>query len=227
MVALAFAVNAWGGWTFRVVTLDPNQNTCGMALPADTTKECGLIICFHGGMRSTVKDKGKDAYKTFLPFIDSGSYYVASPSAFAGQDWLTEKGMENTRILIYYMLKTYTINKNDINLAGVSDGCLAIIRYSLQTDHPIRRRLLFSTLPQLVVKQEDLVEQKILYQGSWHFFQGGKDRLFPTAQVYPFLKFWEQTIPETKVYWYPEGLHEFSFYAEQSGEIIRKILASD
>ena len=208
----------------ETVTLGPNHNLCGITVPANPEKPSGLIIWFHGGMRTTNKDKGSQAHLALLPFIDSGRYYLASPSAFQGEDWLSLKGMENTEALITYMLKTYSIDKNNISLIGVSDGCLGVIHYSLRAKHPVKKRLLFSCLPQLILKEKDLREQKVLYQGSWHFFQGGKDRLFPGEKALPFLKYWEQTVPGTEIHWYPEGLHDFSYFAGHAGEAIRDIL---
>ncbi|MFC1584008.1 hypothetical protein ACFL5V_00525 [Fibrobacterota bacterium] len=213
------------GWFLKplILSIGPHKNICGITAPEHPDKTPGLIIWFHGGMNSPVKDKGGTAHLAMLPFIGDGRYYLASPSAFRGQDWLSAGGMESTGALINYMLKTYAIDKTNINLAGVSDGCLAVIGYSLRTKHPIKRRLLFSSFPALVINREGVREQKVLYQGTWHFFQGGKDRLFPGEKVLPFLNYWEHTIPGTRVYWFPEGLHDFSFYAEHAEAEIRGI----
>jgi hypothetical protein len=224
MLALYSISCGEGDSTFKVLALGPHKNLCGISVPATPEGTPGLIIWFHGGMRSHIKDKGRHAHRALAPFIDTSKYYLASPSAFTGQDWLSAQGMENTGALADYMLQTYSINKNNIILAGVSDGSLGVILYSLKANHPIRKRLLFSSYPQLAIDEKALRERKILYQGSWHFFQGGKDRLFPGEKVLPFLKLWKETVPNTVIHWYPEGLHDFSYYADSAGAEISAVL---
>ncbi|MBF0432469.1 MAG: hypothetical protein HQK83_14390 [Fibrobacteria bacterium] len=224
LFVIVSALPVWSAEDVFIRQIGPNKNNCGITLPLKKTdKEAGLIVWFHGGMRSNLRNKGGRAHLAILPFTDS-SCYVVSPSAFKGQDWLTSEGVENIRSLVNYMLKRYRVNKQDINLVGVSDGCLAVIHYSMVAEHPINRRLLFSSFPGLVLQEGDLPAQKNFFQGSWYFFQGAKDRLFPSARVFPYLYFWKKTFPHTTLYLFPNGLHDFSFYATNASDKIKQIL---
>ncbi len=213
------------------IQLGPDQNICGITEPEirlnpNSKKKLGLIIWLHGGMRSSNHEKGAEAHRAILPFIDANKYYLASPSAFGGQDWLTPQGLAHIDTLIHYMLGHYPIDPADINMVGVSDGTLGTIAYSLNGHYSLHRRILISCFPQIVLPMEQIQSPGLasLKTGSWDFFQGGHDRLFPIDQVLPFLQTWEKNYPNVHVHYFPEGEHDFSFYAEYAQAELKKLL---
>lgn len=210
--------------TSQIRAIGPVRNICGIYAPNNLGDSLGLIIWFHGGMNSLRQDKGKSAYRMIMGYIDTTKYILASPSAFQGQGWLTARALDNIKALTSYLLTTYPIKKGDINLAGVSDGCLAVTAYSLNASHPINRRLLFSSWLKPVINLKDLNNYPLVKTGTWHFFQGGRDRLYPAIHTKPFLYTWKQQYPNVNVYWFEDGEHDFSYYANNCGGLIRGIL---
>jgi pimeloyl-ACP methyl ester carboxylesterase len=209
------------------VELGSDRNVCGITAPAKKpAHRIGLIVWFHGGMRSQNREKGLDAHRALLYFVDPNAYYMCSPSAFAGADWMSPEAMAHADTLIDYMLAHYPIDTRNINLVGVSDGSLAVIRYSMHGRRDIRRRLLISSAPQLALPPENLAAQKRFAQGSWDFFQGGRDRLFPVDAVLPYLQAWEKTFPNVRLHYYPDGEHDFSYYAENALDSLKSIFAN-
>jgi pimeloyl-ACP methyl ester carboxylesterase len=208
-------------------------NVCGITAPSapraqagPAGKRVGLIIWFHGGMRSRNREKGAHAQLALVPFLEPDSYCLASPSAFAGEDWLSPQGLEHTEALIDYLIAHFPVDTGDINLAGVSDGCLAVIRYSLEGKRGIRRRVLISAYPQLVVTPQSLAAGKNrIATGSWDFLQGGKDRLFPVAEVIPFLREWEKSFSNSRLHYFPDGEHDFGYYAQKAPELLRNLFS--
>jgi pimeloyl-ACP methyl ester carboxylesterase len=207
----------------RVIHL-PDGNACGITLPSHPSgKKAGLIVWFHGGMRSQNREKGIQAHRALIPFVNAGKYYLCSPSAFSGEDWLSTKGFAHAEALMDYMVSRYSIDTQDINLVGVSDGCLAVILYSLSGKRAINRRVLISSFPQLVLSPESLAGQSRFATGSWDFLQGGRDRLFPSAQVLPFLQAWEKIYPNARIHFFPEGEHDYSYYAENASNLLKSL----
>jgi len=197
---------------------------CGISLPAGGPPKrgkAGLIIWLHGGMRSQNREKGFEAHRGWLDYIPPRRYYVCSPSAYAGAEWPTPQGLAHIEFLIGYMLKNYPIDPGDVNMVGVSDGCLGVVSYSLQGSRPLRHRVLISSAPQLVLPMESLPGQARFSQGTWDFVQGGKDRLFPSDQVFPYFSQFRALYPNAQVHAFPEGEHDFSWYAEHAPDLLR------
>jgi pimeloyl-ACP methyl ester carboxylesterase len=133
--------------------------------------------------------------------------------------------MAHIELLIDYMLKNYPIDAGDVNMVGVSDGCLGVVSYSLQGSRPLRHRVLISSAPQLVLPMESLPGQARFSQGTWDFVQGGKDRLFPADQVFPYLSQFHALYPNSRVHAFPEGEHDFSWYIENAPDLLRTFFA--
>jgi pimeloyl-ACP methyl ester carboxylesterase len=205
-----------------------DSNACGISLPAGGAPKggkAGLIVWLHGGMRSPNREKGLDAHRGWLAYLPARRYYVCSPSAYGGADWLTPQGLGHIEALIKHMLKAYRIDPGDISMVGVSDGSLGVIAYSLQGRWPLRHRVLISSAPQLVLPLENLAGQARFAQGTWDFVQGGKDRLFPADQVMPYLDRFHTLYPNAQVHAFPEGEHDFSWYAEHEPALLRSFFA--
>jgi pimeloyl-ACP methyl ester carboxylesterase len=176
-------------------------------------------------MRSANREKGFDAHRGWLAYLPARRYYVCSPSAYGGAEWPTPQGLAHIEALIGYMLGNYPIDPGDIGMVGVSDGSLGVIAYSLQGGRPLRHRVLISSAPQLVLPPESLPGQARFAQGSWDFVQGGKDRLFPADQVMPYLERFRALYSNAHVHAFPEGEHDFSWYAEHQPALLRGFFA--
>lgn len=233
----AVASSAVAGPVLRF-ELGPERIVCGVTAPAtgpagtsigkSTSKPgnyaLGLIVWFHGGMRSRNPEKGLEAHRPLLSFVESNAYVLASPSAFAGRDWLDPAAVATTEALIDSLLSRYPIDPADISLIGVSDGSLAVIRYGLVGRRTIRRKVLISSLPQLALTPQDLSVRRRLAEGRWDFLQGGKDRLFPAQNAVPFLREWERSYPNAHLHFFADGEHDFGYYANHAPDLLRDLL---
>jgi pimeloyl-ACP methyl ester carboxylesterase len=211
------------------VRIGPDSNACGISVPGPDASGTGrirkrpLIVWLHGGMGGRDPEKGFESHRALTPFVGPSDYYLCSPSAFLGQEWTRPQGIAHVDALIDYMASRYPVDAKDITLAGVSDGCLGVIAYSVGGKREIRRRVLISSAPQLVLPLESLAGQSGFAKGTWDFFQGGRDRLFPSEKVIPYLRQWEKLYPNARLHYYPEGEHDFSFYAEHAAHALRTV----
>ena len=204
------------------IRLGPDSNACGIILPKPL-KRAPLILWLHGGMRSQRTTKGWDAEKALLPYLKPGSYYLCSPSAYAEADWLTPQGLAHVETLLNYMEKHYPVEKNRLIFVGVSDGCLGAIHYAGEGKRKPFRFILFSSHPSLAVDPNALLTDPRYTKTRWDLFQGGRDRLFPSQEVFPLLKDWAGANPKIKLHLYPEGEHDFSWYAVHAEPEIRAL----
>ena len=223
IVANVFAESGAKGWSEIIkVRIGPDSNACGIVLPKPL-KSLPLIVWLHGGMRSQNETKGWEAQSAILPFLKPGSYFVCSPSGYAGADWLTPEGMAHIDALIDYMEHHYPIRKDKLIFVAVSDGCLGAIRYASEGKRNPLKYVLFSSCPPLAVDPGAILSQPVYTKTRWDIFQGGRDRLFPSDQIFPLLQEWARVNPRVKLHLYPEGEHDFSWYKENAGLEIRKL----
>jgi hypothetical protein len=188
-----------------------------------------VILWLHGGMRSARRDKGPDAVvslKDYLP-VDPGSAkpvgLLCSPSAYNGSDWLQPSGLAHIEALLDSVAARYPRARMDsLVIAGVSDGCLGALHYAARGKRKPWRFLLFSVHPGLVLTPEQLEQAPPFKTTRWDVFQGGKDRIFPASEVFPLLHAWARSNPHVRLHLYPEGEHDFGWYAQHAANDVRK-----
>ena len=201
-------------------------NAAGI-LVSNPSKPGPVVMWLHGGMRSGRTDKGPDAVVTLQPFLPVGRGLLCSPSAFGGSDWLQPAGLAHMEALLDSVAARYPGARMDsLIIAGVSDGCLGALHYAARGKRKPLRFVLFSVHPGLVLRPEDLRQNPAFNSTRWDIFQGGKDRLFPSAEVFPMLRNWAKANPRVKLHLYPEGEHDFTWYAANASDEIRKFLGS-
>lgn len=222
-LSLVFGASKPARWAeTQHLLLGPDQNACGVTVPIPA-KRHGIILWLHGGMRSQNPAKGWDAHRALLPFLKPGSYYLCSPSAHAGADWMGPAGMAHIDTLLDYMAKHYPVRMDSFVLVGVSDGCLGALNYARLGKYKPLHFVLFSVAPTLVVDPRDLQTVPAYSASRWDIFQGGHDRLFPAEAVFPVLQAWAQANPKVKLHLYPDGEHDFSWYIDHATPEIKAL----
>ncbi len=211
------------GWSEPLkLRLGSDSNACGIVLPK-SPKPHPLILWLHGGMRSPNAEKGWTAEQALPPFLKPGSYYLCSPSAYAGADWLSPEGTAHIDALLDYMARHYPVQMNKLIVVGVSDGCLGALHYASAGKYKPARYVLFSSYPAIVVNPDDLLHRPAYASTRWDVFQGGRDRLFPSEEVFPLLREWAKANPKVRLHLYPEGEHDFSWYMANAAPEIRRL----
>jgi hypothetical protein len=163
-------------------------------------------------MRSARQDKGLTAMVALKPFLKDGAYYLASPSAFTGAEWTTPAGLRHIEALLDTLAALYPVKMDSLVIAGVSDGSLGALRYAIAGKRKPLRFLLFSAYPQAAVSEETLWSAPAFRTTRWDVFQGGRDALFPAAEVFPTLQKWGAANPRVRLHLFPEGEHDFNWY---------------
>jgi acetyl esterase/lipase len=221
-MACVIRVCADGWFEPLKLKLGPDSNACGIILPKPL-KSRPVIMWLHGGMRSRNTAKGWEAGRALLPLLKPGAYFICSPSAYMGSDWLSPAGLAHMDALLDYLARNYPARLDDLILIGVSDGCLGVLRYAREGLRKPGRFVMFSSYPPLAVNQDDLLKDPVYTSTRWDVFQGGRDRLFPAAQVFPLLQAWAKANAGVRLHLYPEGEHDFSWYAGHAAPEIKKL----
>ncbi len=214
------------GWSETLrLRIGPDSNACGLTLPKRPGHQA-VILWLHGGMRSDKTTKGWTALLPLLTYAPPGAYYLCSPSAFAGQDWLTPPGVAHIDALLDYIALHYPKARlRDLILVGVSDGCLGALHYAEVGKYKPVHFVLFSCFPPLAVPENELFTRPEYTTTRWDVFQGGHDRLFPAQIVFPLLRQWHQVNPKVTLHLEPDGEHDFSWWADHVPQEIRNQFA--
>ena len=209
----------------EILFVGPDRNACGLIRP-EPARPRPLVLWLHGGMGSPRRDKGLTAMQALKPFLKEGSYYLASPSAYEGEEWTTPAGLRHIEAVLDSLQKIFPVKMDSLIIVGVSDGSLGAFYYAAGGKHRPLRFLLFSVYPQLLLTEEDLVEVPAFQTTRWDVFQGGRDALFPADEVFPFLNNWRGTNPRVRLHLFPEGEHDFNWYGAHAPHQIKALFGS-
>ncbi len=207
------------------IRVGPDSNAVGLTLPRNPKrKPLPVLLWLHGGMRSANREKGFTAHRPALDLLSPDSAYFLSPSAYAGADWLSEAGMRHIDDALAWLFAHHPARADAILALGVSDGTLGIIRYTLHGRYPLARRILVSTYPDLALPADQVPMAAKLRSGSWDFFVGGKDRLFPAQPVLTTLEGWKHSLPQLRLHFEPEGEHDVSWWIQHQKPVLLAVL---
>lgn len=207
------------------IHVGPDSNAVGVTLPRNPKrKPLPVLLWLHGGMRSANPEKGFTAHRPALDLLPPDSAYFLSPSAHAGADWLSDGGMRHIDEALAWLFARYPARQDAIIALGVSDGTLGIIRYTLQGRYPLARRVLVSTYPDLALPADQVPMAAKLRGGTWDFFVGGKDRLFPAQPVLASLEAWKRALPRLRLHFEPEGEHDVGWWLQHQKPVLSAAL---
>lgn len=188
-----------------------------------SSKDAPIVIWFHGGMGSSKCDKGEIAGKGFSELASKA--VVVSPSACKENHWVSESTIIRVDKILDFLEKQQKRGIKELNLVGVSDGALGVFIYSLYGKRKVNHRLLVSGFLKALGEPRDFAYAKKLQQGTWTFFQGKRDRLYPSELTFP----WNQEFclkrkNKCEILEDNLGEHDWSYWEKNQKEMIFKFI---
>lgn len=175
----------------------------------DTTYPC--IIYLHGGIGTTLSNKGEHAYEMVAMLADSMDLFMVSPSANREVPWWSAGGLSRIIQTLRYMTMHYPVNPKKVFLMGVSDGATGCWAAANTIAEPFAGFIAVSgfggMLPRLGMK---LIPQNLMQRPIYNV-NAGNDRLYPIAAVNQFLDQMESRGVGIKRMVYPEEQHGFDY----------------
>lgn len=186
-----------------------------------------VVIWFHGGMQSTNCKKGVVAGRGLYELLNDSTVIVASPSACQNSHWISPELILITDKLIDSLESRFKMPIQEIDLAGISDGGLGVLAYSLNGKRVVRSRLLISSNLSVLGQAKVLAKAPKLKSGTWTFLQGGHDRLYPANIILPWLRsFCEGIGPSCELHFDELGEHDWSYWAKKRPDWIQGFRSS-
>jgi len=185
-------------------------------------KSPSVIIWFHGGMQNANCQKGLVAGKGLFELLNDSNTIVASPSACQNNHWLSPSLTSITDKLIDSLERHFKFSIQEVHLAGVSDGTLGVLAYSINGKRKVLSRLLISSNLSMLGDSKKISQIKKIKTGEWLFLQGGRDRLYPASHVLPWLySFCESIGSSCNIVFDAEGEHDWSYWVQKHPNQIR------
>ena len=168
----------------------------------------------HGGvMRPSNQPRGDG---TIGALAGDEQLYII-PYAWADAPWWDEAQLDNLNAILDTVKRTYNVDENRVALAGVSDGGTGAFYIAMRNTTPFA-----SFLPlngnMLVLRSEDIHPGDLfpnnLRNKPWFVVNGGRDPLYPTSAVGPYVEHLKKKGVEVVYKPQPNGVHNTAWWPE-------------
>lgn len=140
------------------------------------------------------------------------------PTAWNQAEWWTDMQLNNLRALIDRVKRTYNIDENRIVLSGVSDGGTASYYFSMRDSTAFAAILpLNGAIPVLrntLMRIDGELFMNNMVNKPFFIVNGGKDPLYPTSLVEPFITQMQTGSVEVQYLPQPEAVHNTAWWPE-------------
>ena len=140
------------------------------------------------------------------------------PTAWNEAEWWTEPQLGNIRALLDIVKRSYNIDENRVVLSGVSDGGTATYYFSMRDTTPFAAFLpLNGAIP--VLRNTSMRVDGELFMNNmvnkpFFIVNGGKDPLYPTMLVEPYINQMQKGGVEVKYLPQPNAVHNTVWWPE-------------
>lgn len=171
-------------------TMDGVEFAYTMDVPAsyDPTRKYQLRVQLHGGVgRPDASPRGNG-----IGALAGAEQIYLLPTAWSQAEWWTDTQLQNLRVLLDRVKRTWNIDENRIVLSGVSDGGTGTYYFSMRDTTPFAAFLpLNGAIPVLrnrTMRVDGELFMHNMVNKPFFIVNGGLDPLYPTSLVEPFVK---------------------------------------
>lgn len=184
-----------------------------------------MAVWFHGGMSSGNCEKGLVAGNDLSELLPH--YTVISASACRENHWVTPAATEWIDTALDSVAARRKQPVDTVYLIGVSDGALGVFAYSMWGRRQAEARVLISSYGAMLGAASDLARIPQLQSGRWCFFQGGRDRLYPSEQTKPWIETFcrgmETSRTKCDLIYDSQGEHDWSYWKKMHKKSILEL----
>ncbi len=180
----------------------------------DPAKTYQLRVQLHGGVgRPDPTPRGNG----IGPLAGVEQIYLL-PTAWGEAEWWTDPQLNNLRALLDSVKRTYNIDENRVVLSGVSDGGTATYYFSMRDTTPFAAFLpLNGAIPVLrntLMRIDGELFMNNMVNKPFFIVNGGKDPLYPTTLVEPYIQQMQKGGVELTYLPQPEAVHNTAWWPE-------------
>ncbi|MDR1990230.1 MAG: PDZ domain-containing protein [Acidobacteriaceae bacterium] len=140
------------------------------------------------------------------------------PTAWADAEWWTDRQLQNLRWILDHVKRTYNVDENRVVLSGVSDGGTGTYYFSMRDTTPFASFLplngAIAVLRSSNVALDGELYMQNLLNKPFFIVNGGRDPLYPTTLVEPYINQMKQGGVELMYLPQPDAVHNTVWWPE-------------
>jgi hypothetical protein len=178
----------------------------------DPTRRYQVRVHLHGGVaRPEPLQRGNG-----IGPLAGGEQIYVMPIGWAAATWWTERQLENLRAIVDIVKRTYNVDENRVVVAGVSDGGTGAYYVAMRDTTPYASFLpLIGALAVLrnpsTGAEGELFPNNLLNKPLF-IVNAGRDRLYPTGSVEPYINHLRKGGAELTYLPQPDGGHNIEWW---------------
>lgn len=180
----------------------------------DPARRYPLRVQLHGGVsRPDATPRGNG-----IGALAGAEQIYLLPTAWADAEWWTDLQLENLRVLIDRVKRTYNVDENRVVLSGVSDGGTGAYYVSMRETTPFAAFLpLNGAIPVLrntTMRVDGGLFMQNMVNKPFFIVNGGRDPLYPTTLVEPYIEQMKSGGVEVDYLPQPEAVHNTAWWPD-------------
>ncbi len=173
----------------------------------------------HGGVSRPKRENGQ--FWRSEDRITREDAIVVTPSGWAESLWWEGSQIENFAGILNDLKRIYNVDENRVFLLGVSDGATGVFYHAFKATTPWAAFLLFNGHPVVLANPASDVDGDMhvtnLRNKPLFVINGGRDRLYPTSSVLPFLRLFREAGVAIDFRPQEEAGHDMSWWDAEVG----------
>ena len=157
----------------------------------DPARQYQVRFELHGGIGARTDNQPESRNRGRTRLEGAEQIYVM-PYAWTGSPWWHDSQVDNIRQILARVKQEYNVDENRVVLGGISDGATGTWYIAM------RENTLFASFYSfigyaMVLANSSINDNRVFLQNligkPWYAINGGRDRLYPTSRVTPFILF--------------------------------------
>lgn len=201
------------------VTLD---NSVEVPAEYDPARRWPLRVSLHGGVRRPSPPPGELPRPLTNRHPMEGEI-VMLPRAWAESEWWTDRQVNNILRVLDRVKRTYNVDESRVYVTGFSDGGTGVYFLAMREATPWSACIPLHGQPTVLANPDVRVEGQ-LFAGNvancpLRIINGGRDPLYPAAEVAPFVQMFRRAGGVVDFRVYPEAGHDLSWWPEERPQL--------
>ncbi len=188
----------------------------------DPARRYPVVFYLHGGVARPAWRKGGGWWRNYHR-VENPDRISVFPSSWESSMWWQRRQAENLSAILDRLKRTYNLDENDVHMLGISDGATGAYFFAFRDPTPWASFLPFIGSPGVLgnrrVRADGEMYPRNAFGKPFLVISGGRDRLYPTARVLPFLDLMHRAGAEIDFHPYPEAGHDVSWWPAEADNI--------
>lgn len=184
----------------------------------DPSNKYQVRVHLHGGVgrpEGTLRGNGSIGA---LAGPESAAQIYVLPIAWADAMWWDDVQISNLRVILDSLKRTYNVDENRIVMSGVSDGGTGAYYFAMRDPTPFASFLPLNGFVMILANPDNGINVQLfpntLLNRPFFVVNGGRDPLYPTAVVEPYVRHLQKSGVTLEYDPQPDGVHNTAWWPQ-------------